>query len=232
MPTLRQIAVHIYFLIYSLFHADQRRHSIRWAASLYPGATLRNPQPWLVFDAIDYLSEIDMRGWQIFEYGSGGSTLYWLGQGACVTSVEHDATWYARVRARIPPDAAIDYRLVPPEPPERPGLKLDPADPAACASASPPRDGRTYRRYVAQIDSFADGSLDMVLVDGRARPSCIARAAPKLRPGGLLILDNSDRGYYTRCNAEALASYRPLVFIGAIAQVPAFSQTTIYIRER
>ncbi len=230
MRKLRQIMAYVIFPAQMFVRPSQRRYILRWVMSLWPGTLRRSPQPWLVFGAIDHIDQINIRGWRIFEYGSGGSTLYWLRRGAQVTSVEHDAAWYDRVRARIPSGAAIDYRLAPPEPPELPPTTFDPANPATCASASPPHDGRTYWRYVTQIDSFADASLDLVLVDGRARTACLAHAAPKVRPGGLLILDNSERAYYTRCNGAALASYRPLVFAGAVPLVPVCSQTTIYVR--
>jgi hypothetical protein len=213
-----------------LIRPGQRRYILRWAASLWPDALLRNPQPWLVFAAIDYLDQIDLRGWRVFEYGSGGSTLYWLRRGAQVISVEEDATWYDRVRLRIPPGARIDYRLVPPELAAPPLSDPDPADPAAYISVHYPQNGLSYRRYVTQIDPLADGSLDLVLVDGRARASCLAHAASKVRSGGLLILDNADRTYYTRRNASALAGYQPIVFAGAVPLVPVFSQTTIYVR--
>jgi hypothetical protein len=213
-----------------LTRPGQRRHILRWLASLWPGALLRNPQPWLVFDAINYLDQIAMRGWRVFEYGSGGSTLYWLRRGALVTSVEHDAAWYERVRRHIPRGASLDYRLVQPEPVDPPLTDPDPADPSAYISIHYPQEGRSYRRYAAQIDAFADDSLDLVLIDGRARTSCLAHAAPKLRPGGLLILDNSERAYYTSRNAAALAGYTPIVFAGAVPLVPVFSQTTIYVR--
>jgi hypothetical protein len=230
MQTVRQIAAHLRFPARMFVLPSQRRHILRWAVSLWPDALMRRPEPWLVFDAIDYLGQLDMRGWRVFEYGSGGSTLYWLRRGALVTSVEHDAAWYERVRLRIPPGAGLDYRLVPPEPPTPALPDPNPADPTHYISIHYPEDGRSYRRYAAEIDSFPDGSLDLVLVDGRARPSCLAHAAPKVRPGGLLILDNSDRAYYTSLNAAALANYRPIVFAGAIPLVPSFSQTTVYVR--
>jgi len=213
-----------------LARPGQRRHLLRWLASLAPGHLLRRGLPWLVYDAIDYLDAIDMRGWRVFEFGSGGSTRYWLRRGAVVTSVEHDPVWHARVLAAIPPAAPLDSRLVPPEPDPDPVAAPDPADPAACVSASFPRDRLRYTRYVAQIDGCPDGSQDLVLVDGRARPSCVARAAPKVCPGGLLVLDNSDRPYYTARLGAVLAGFRPLVFRGVLPAIPAFSETTIYVR--
>ena len=38
-----------------------------------------------------------------------------------------------------------------------------------------------------------EGAFDLVLVDGRARLGCVVSALPKLRPEGVLLLDNSER---------------------------------------
>ena len=41
-----------------------------------------------------------------------------------------------------------------------------------------------------------DASLDLVVVDGRARVECARRAMPKVKPGGLLLLDDTSRERY------------------------------------
>ena len=47
--------------------------------------------------------------------------------------------------------------------------------------------------YVAAINDELDNSLDLVIVDGRARVECVRRAMPKVKPGGLLLLDDTGR---------------------------------------
>lgn len=211
-----------------LLLGPNRRHLGPWLASLAPGHLLRRGLPWLTFDAIAHLDRIDLRGRQVFEYGSGGSTRYWLRRGAAVVSVEHSPAWHARVRARLAPDAPVDYRLVPPEP--APPGPFDPADPDACRSGSPEAQGLTFRAYVGQIDAFPDGHFDLVLVDGRARPACLVHAAPKVRPGGVLLLDNSERDYYTARLADTLRAFDALHLPGPVPCVPVLSRTTVYRR--
>ncbi|NJN18014.1 MAG: hypothetical protein HC822_17950 [Oscillochloris sp.] len=204
------------------------RYLPAWLASLRPAMAQRSPQPWLVFSATEYLETFPLAGKQVFEYGSGASTQYWLRRRARVISIEHDAAWYQQVRRRIPAAAGLDYRFVAPEPDSADAPPRDPAEPADCVSAHYPQDRLRYSAYVAQIDALPDRSLDLVLVDGRARAACLVRAAPKVRPGGLLILDNSDRGYYTARVGAALSRYEALIFRGPAPQAPIFSQTTIY----
>ena len=57
--------------------------------------------------------------------------------------------------------------------------------------------GCYFDDYVAVACDIPDGSLDLVVVDGRARVACGLAAAPKVKPGGLLLLDDSARRDYT-----------------------------------
>jgi hypothetical protein len=47
-------------------------------------------------------------------------------------------------------------------------------------------------RYATVIDGMVDGTLDFIVVDGHFREACLRRVGNKLRPGGLLIIDNTD----------------------------------------
>lgn len=62
-----------------------------------------------------------------------------------------------------------------------------------------PRDGAEidYRlapnreSYLAALEG---GAFDLILVDGRYRDECVERALDRLKPNGILYLDNSDHG--------------------------------------
>ena len=56
--------------------------------------------------------------------------------------------------------------------------------------------GLCFESYVKAIDRYPDQSFDFVLVDGRARVACVKRALAKIKPGGAIMLDNSDRPAY------------------------------------
>jgi len=105
-----------------------------------------------------------------FEWGSGRSTAWLAARTARLTSVEHDPDWHARVSAALAAEARVECRLQPADP-------NGAADPAYCGA----------------IDDAPDGALDLVLIDGLYRDECARRALPKLAPGGLLVLDNSNR---------------------------------------
>ena len=136
---------------------------------------LKGSKPWFVMGAITYLEDkfledpYGMLVFKSFEWGSGGSTL-WLSQRTRnVITLEHDREWLEKTRAELDKYGITNVSLI-------------------------------YRRldggYVEHIDGFADEHFDIIMVDGRRRSECLHRAMPKLRRGGALVLDNSERAEY------------------------------------
>jgi hypothetical protein len=63
-----------------------------------------NPIPWYTYPAIEYLNHLDLSGLDVFEFGSGNSTLWWAKKAKSVFSVEDDPLWFARVKNKINTD--------------------------------------------------------------------------------------------------------------------------------
>ena len=51
-------------------------------------------KPWINYPATAFVSSHLQSGQSVFEYGSGGSTIYFLDKGLSVTSIEHDSKWF------------------------------------------------------------------------------------------------------------------------------------------
>mgnify|MGYP002282580474 CR=1 FL=1 len=51
--------------------------------------------------------------------------------------------------------------------------------------------------YNTQLCHLDKESRDLILVDGRARPECLFMSLDKLKSGGLMVLDNSERERYS-----------------------------------
>lgn len=139
--------------------------------------------PWWTFRSSDAVARFlaERPGARVFEWGSGASTLWLARRAAHVTSVEHDVEWAERLAPHLPGTATL--RVVPPVPA---------SGPIAAPSQRPGYAGVDFADYVAAID--LDGALyDLVIIDGRARGSCLAAALPHVAPGGLIVVDNTDR---------------------------------------
>jgi hypothetical protein len=149
-------------------HPSTARALPRLAATRGRG-TMQLRLPWLPFRLIDDLAGVIGPGSRVFEYGGGGSTLWFLDRGAEVVTVEHHDGWAGHLEQAIDSPAWTLLRRTPDD---------------------------DYAAYVAAIDDQADASLDLVVVDGRERARCAAKAVPKVRPGGYLLVDDIDRERY------------------------------------
>ena len=213
-----------------LLYSNQRKHIFRWFFSLREDYLLQEKKPWLVFDAIDFLKSIPLEGKKVFEYGSGGSTLFWLEHGAELVSIEHDPDWYTLMYPRLKGMTRIDYRLVQMEPVKDKDIR-DTANPNLYLSEDPSSIGYNFRNYVCQIDTFTHDYFDLVLIDGRARPACIMHSVSKVKINGLLIVDNADRLYYTAQNHEYLQNFHHSSFYGIGPTAYSMWRTDIYVRK-
>lgn len=164
--------------------------------SLYKMYKVMNPvTPWTSQAAIRIFDEVLRKDMIGFEYGSGNSTVYFAGKIGHLTSVEHDWAWSDIVSKNLKKRSLknVDYRLVPANPSstgsfnfhERFGLK--PSDFTVRTE---------YADYFSFIATYPDKHFDFIMVDGRARVECCLNAIPKLKSGGIFVLDNSDRPRY------------------------------------
>jgi predicted O-methyltransferase YrrM len=130
--------------------------------------------PWLTPEAVRLLDSM-LRPSDIgAEFGSGRSTSWLAQRCAHLTSVEHDEAWYATVSATLAAGGIthVDYRY-------HPRYK---------------RDAPGERSAYAQIAQFfGDESVDFALVDGLYRDYVTLFLLPKIKPGGMLIIDDVHR---------------------------------------
>jgi hypothetical protein len=163
----------------------------------------------------------------VFEYGSGGSTLFFCDRVKRVVSVEHDAAWHQMVSQAISGAHAgrCEYLLRPPDEAAMP-RDDDPPPPWTYASRRHWPRGQVFQRYATAILDYPDAGFDVVLIDGRVRPVCAWHASGKIKPGGWLVLDNSDREDYQPI-WDLLADWPVTHFEGLVPYSRAQSRTSV-----
>lgn len=207
-------------------------HFFRWRRSLFEGSTpVSDEQPWITFDAIQYLEEKAGSSYKVFEFGGGGSTFFFLKRCQIVVTVEHDAEWFLFLKQQIEEKQLKNWVgcLVDPEP----GNLVESPNASNPDHYSSGGIGEVnFRKYASSIDSYPDEYFDVILIDGRSRPACIIHAAPKVKKGGLIILDNADRSYYVGSAIKEILKEYSLVLSGkgASPYVNFFTQTNIWKR--
>ncbi len=206
------------------------RYFRRWHRSQFHGATpISDEQPWITFDAIQYLEETVGPSHRVFEFGGGGSTLFFLKHCQAVVTVEHDAEWFRLLKQWVE-DTQLGNWVGCLVEPERGDLMASPSASNPDHYSSGGVEGVNFIKYASLIDSYPDEYFDLILVDGRSRPACIKHAVPKLKKGGLLALDNADRSYYIGSEIEKILKEYSLVLSakGPSPYVRFFTQTNIW----
>ncbi len=218
---MRYKSTTLYFLFQSLKYAKSPAHFRQiwsyfppWKSALEKGRnSVADEQAWINFEALSYLRSWLKNEHKVFEYGGGGSTLFFARYCRWVATVENDEEWFKVLSAKIK-EKGIDYwqgffqrgEIVLSD-------KTRHCDnPEDFLSKTPGQENLSYELYARKIEQFPDESLDLVLVDGRARPSCIAQSVAKIKPGGLLVVDNMERDYYhTAFDARYAQLFEPVV---------------------
>ena len=182
--------------------SDLIRFYPMWVNDLEGQSPLTMELPWMTYRSIDFLRETVKSDFRVFEYGSGGSTMFFSQRCRQLVSVEHDPEWAVSVREAITKRSAgnVDFKLIEPVK-DAVGSDVDAADPESFASGERHYKSCSFEDYVRSIDAYADESFDIVAVDGRARQTCISHARSKVKVGGWLILDDAERDRYQRAQS-------------------------------
>ena len=133
----------------------------------------RSNEPWFTKQANSILTLLLKNTDVGLEWGSGRSTIWFAKRVAHFTSIEHNKKWYEQISLKLKNKHIenVTYLFF-----ETEELK----------------DIDYNYEYVKIVDRFPNNSLDFVAVDGIYRDYCAYSAVDKIRPGGLLILDNAN----------------------------------------
>ncbi|MFL5906657.1 MAG: O-methyltransferase [Solirubrobacterales bacterium] len=178
----------------------------------YPAAWLRarsgrTPErPWIVPAAIGWLGRRIRSDWSILELGSGRSTAWFARRAGRVISLEDNEYWHARTRERLDEAGLVNV-----------DLRLRPVE-----------------DFPSEFSSLPDRAFDLVVLDFLEAPTvtridCLHPAMKKVRPGGYLLLDDSDRPGYADA-FELLGGWRFRRFTGVKDEWPEACETGIFRR--
>jgi predicted O-methyltransferase YrrM len=134
--------------------------------------------PWISWGAIEALDCELSPTMSVFEYGTGGSTVFLASRCKDVTSIEEDEAWFESTKEELDRRGLVNVQPV-------------------FASA----DFSTEEAFLASPYFIAlpeTPTYDLILIDGqdatgRFRPLCFQRAEKAIRPGGLIVVDDAWR---------------------------------------
>jgi hypothetical protein len=129
------------------------------------------PFPWWSFDAIQEADNV-FTGKRIFEYGSGGSTIRYMGIAESITSIEDDAQWYSIISEKVKMRDNVTVLHRP----------FDFRNPV----------GFDRSEYLRALNS---DQYDVIIIDGQdwsfqERITCFRHAEHFVSPGAIIVVDD------------------------------------------
>jgi SAM-dependent methyltransferase len=163
-------------------------------------------RPWIVPAAIGWLRRRIRKDWSILELGSGRSTAWFARRAGQVLSFEDNDFWRRHTSGRL---ARAELHNV--------DLRLMDVD-----------------EFPKEVAALPDARFDLVVVDFLEAPTvsridCLPAAMEKVRPGGHLLLDDSDRPGYAEA-FDLLSGWRSRRFVGMKDGWPEVCETTVFTR--
>lgn len=135
-------------------------------------------------EEVAWLDGVIHPGSRVWEWGSGGSTVWLLERGCIVTSVEHMPHCADVLRTGLAYSSAfhrMDLRVY------------------LCAKEyiEGGEDDGAYEHFAAYVDTYNGEAADVFIVDGRARLACLARLRGLAPSMARVFLHDADRYDYS-----------------------------------
>ena len=165
-------------------------------------------RPWIVPAGIGWLRRRIRSDWVVLELGAGRSTPWFARRAGQVLSFEDIEFWVDETRSRLRMLGLENVEL----------------------------RHRPVEKLAAEVDSLPNASFDLVAMDFLESPTVtridvLKPAMTKVRPGGYLLLDDSDRPGYSEA-FELLAGWRFRKFVGVKDGWPEACETGIFRRPK
>jgi predicted O-methyltransferase YrrM len=182
---------------------------LRYPAAWLRARTDRTPErPWIVPAAIGWLRRRIRSDWSVLELGAGRSTVWFARRAGSVLSFEDNEFWAEETRGRLRELglANVELRRLPVE------------------------------AFGAKVEALPHEGFDLVVMDFLEAPTVtrvdvLKPAMKRVKPGGLLLLDDSDRSGYAEA-FKLLEGWRFRKFVGVKDEWPEACETGIFRRPR
>jgi precorrin-6B methylase 2 len=138
---------------------------IGWFRSYYlkmPVDRFDKPIPWLTYPFIHFIEPRLKKTFNVFEFGSGNSSIWFAKRVNQIVSVEHDKSWFNNISKKVPENVTLLHRE----------LEIN----------------GEYSKVICESKM----KFDIIIIDGRDRLNCVKNSLSALSGSGVIIFDNSN----------------------------------------
>lgn len=139
------------------------------------------------------------RDFKIFEYGSDG-TIMFAGRCKELHTLVHEEQWKTYLENELY-NRGHDYVNIYCIHEDYGRQNKDYDDPLAYSSPDDDWVPKVYKSYVTKIEDFENDYFDLILVSGKAKPSCLFHASTKVAVGGHIVLTDASQKNYRKAAA-------------------------------
>ncbi len=188
------------------------KNKISWKKSFLDGFSQDengNPVPWMTYEAIDFLKKNINKNHDIFEFGSGASTLFFSRMAGSITSLESNKRWFEIIADKSAnmwsslqkqPSPEGKYKAQLSDENNKEDIKnISIHNHHNCANINLylMNDALTNDDY-QNFPNILNKKFDFIIVDSLKRFECVRNCLTALKPSGCLILDDSERKNYKK----------------------------------
>ena len=177
---------------------------VGWFNAFRKGEPIDNtnqPIPWFTYPSIEFLSERLNKKLNVFEFGSGNSSLFFAKRVRRIISVEHNREWFDKIKNSLPDNSEI--QIV---------------------------ESNSFDQYLEPLKTI-DEKFDIIIVDGIFRNECLVESINHLTENGLVILDDSERNEYNEgINYILHNNFKRLDFTGIAPGLLYTKSTSIFYK--
>lgn len=181
---------------------------------IYPVSPIDLELPWFSWAAIEYLDSLNINSTcNIFEWGAGGSTIYFANKKANIVTVESNSYWKKHVEEILKRKiiSNVTIRYIPAE----------------------SQKSEDLYEYIKAVNKGKPWNI--IVVDGLekvylSRVACIEEASKCMKCNGCIILDDAWRAEYKNV-PEILKGWKRRCFKSLGPYRLGVTQTDVYIRQ-
>jgi predicted O-methyltransferase YrrM len=179
--------------------------------------------PWIAHGAFLYMENFLTPNMRILEFGCGGSTLYFAKKVGQVISIEDNHEWYTVMKERTNTFSGVELRHIP--------VDKEFISGEFASNMDELKHTHSYKTYALGASEVQNESIDVLVIDGRARIGCLRTNLSKVKRDGIVLFDNTDRTAYATGIQEILGEWDRFDFSGVTVSEYYFTQTSIFKRK-